>query len=95
MAAALPDHAQPSTPAASSAPQEHQKNETEIEPKKQIRVGPETEQEKKTQKMEGGENLLSSLKKKKGATDALTDVSPYGLNPPLADEVLEALQILK
>ena len=49
MAAALPDHAQPSTPAASSAPQEHQKNETEIEPKKQHRVGPETEKEKKTQ----------------------------------------------
>ena len=94
MAAASPEHAQPSPQAASSAPQEHQKNETETEPKKQNR-GPETEREKKTQKASESENLLSSVKKKKGATEALTDVSPYGLNPPLADEVLEALQILK
>ena len=38
---------------------------------------------------------LPKAKPKKGATKALTVESPYGENPPLAEEVIEALQILK
>ena len=34
-------------------------------------------------------------KKKKGETNALTAAEPYGINPPLDDEVLEALRTLK
>ena len=44
------------------------------------------------------ETLVGNLPKtklKKGATKALTVESPYGENPPLAEEVIEALQILK
>ena len=60
--------------------------------------------EKKEKQVEGGHKpnhaaTLSSLtekkKKKKGATDALTESSPYGQNPPLPEEVVEALNILK
>ena len=35
------------------------------------------------------------IKKKKGETNALTAAEPYGINPPLDDEVLEALRTLK
>ena len=38
---------------------------------------------------------IPKAKPKKGATKALTEEKPYGENPPLAEEVTEALQILK
>ena len=37
----------------------------------------------------------TKINKKKGETKALTAAEPYGINPPLDDEVLEALQTLK
>jgi hypothetical protein len=41
------------------------------------------------------EGVQFKAKKKKGETNALTAAEPYGINPPLDDEVLEALGTLK